>query len=116
MYSLCNEIEQYEKLMKLRELIGLTKDWHVGIKQEKDKIFEDVVGYDDIKKIFRMALEVWNIILPKFLLLSTCVMVVLVLSLSSKLRYIIISSPILNVVNVSSFDPPYTIFKPGILE
>jgi hypothetical protein len=108
MYSLCNEIEQYEKLMKLRELIGLTKDWHVGIKQEKDKIFEDVVGYDDIKKIFRMALEVWNIILPKG--------VVLVLSLSSKLRYIVISSPILNVVNVSSFDPPYTIFKPGILE
>jgi hypothetical protein len=73
--------------MKLRELIGLTKDWHVGIKQEKDKIFEDVVGYDDIKKIFRMALEVWNIILPKD-----------------------------DVVNVSSFDPPYTIFKPGILE
>jgi hypothetical protein len=50
------EIEQYEKLMKLRELIGLTKDWHIGTKQEKDMIFEDVVGYDDIKRVFRMVL------------------------------------------------------------
>jgi holliday junction DNA helicase RuvB len=43
--------------MKLSELIGLTKDWHIGTKQEKDKIFEDVVGYDDIKRVFRMALK-----------------------------------------------------------
>jgi holliday junction DNA helicase RuvB len=47
----------YEKLMKLRELIGLSKDWHIGTKQEKDKIFEDVVGYDDIKRVFNMALK-----------------------------------------------------------
>ena len=26
-------------------------------KQEKDRIFEDVVGYDDIKRVFRMALK-----------------------------------------------------------
>src|SRR6185437_3003058 len=26
-------------------------------KQEKDRIFEDIVGYDDIKKVFRMALK-----------------------------------------------------------
>jgi hypothetical protein len=25
--------------------------------QERDRIFEDVVGYDDIKRVFRMALE-----------------------------------------------------------
>jgi len=31
-------------------------------------------------------------------------------------RSTVVSSPILNVVNVSSFDPPYTILKPGILE
>jgi Holliday junction DNA helicase RuvB len=43
--------------MKLRGLIGLGKDWHVRTGQEKDKIFEDVVGYDDIKRVFRMALE-----------------------------------------------------------
>jgi Holliday junction DNA helicase RuvB len=43
--------------MKLRELIGLTKDWHIGTKQEKDNIFEDVVGYDDMKRVFRMALK-----------------------------------------------------------
>jgi hypothetical protein len=36
--------------MKLRQLIGLGG-------QEKDKIFEDIVGYDDIKKVFRMALK-----------------------------------------------------------
>jgi len=43
--------------MKLRELIGLTKDWHIITGQEKDKIFEDIVGYDDIKKVFKMALK-----------------------------------------------------------
>src|SRR6476646_5833991 len=26
-------------------------------KQEKDRIFEDIVGYDDIKRVFRMALK-----------------------------------------------------------
>jgi holliday junction DNA helicase RuvB len=56
-YSPCNEIQQYEKIMNLRGLIGLTKDWHIRTGQEKDKIFEDVVGYDDIKKVFRMALK-----------------------------------------------------------
>ena len=42
--------------MKLRGLIGL-RDWHVRAGQEKDKIFQDVVGYDDIKRVFQMALE-----------------------------------------------------------
>src|SRR6266487_3109047 len=43
--------------MNLRELIGLNRDWHNRTGQEKDKIFEDVVGYDDIKKVFSMALK-----------------------------------------------------------
>ena len=43
--------------MKLRELIGINRDWHIRTGEEKDRIFEDVVGYDDIKKVFRMALK-----------------------------------------------------------
>ncbi|HET7148723.1 MAG TPA: ATP-binding protein [Candidatus Nitrosopolaris sp.] len=43
--------------MNLRQLIGLSRDRHPGVGQEKDKIFGDVVGYDDIKRVFRMALK-----------------------------------------------------------
>ena len=43
--------------MNLRELIGLNREWQIRTGEERDKIFEDVVGYDDIKKVFRMALK-----------------------------------------------------------
>ena len=43
--------------MNLRQLVGLNRNWHIGTRQEKDKIFEEVIGYDDIKKVFRMALK-----------------------------------------------------------
>lgn len=54
-YSLSDQIK-YNTFMKLLGLIGL-RDWHVKPGQEKDKIFEDVIGHDDIKRVFRMALE-----------------------------------------------------------
>src|SRR5690349_10298760 len=54
-YSLSDQIK-YNTFMKLLGLIGL-RDWYVKPGQEKDKIFEDVIGYDDIKRVFRMALE-----------------------------------------------------------
>lgn len=54
-YSLSDQIK-YNTIMKLLGLIGL-RDWHVKPGQEKDKIFEDVIGHDDIKRVFRMALE-----------------------------------------------------------
>jgi hypothetical protein len=31
--------------MKLRELIGLTKDWHTGTKQEKDRPLVFIGGH-----------------------------------------------------------------------
>jgi len=43
--------------MNLRELIGLNREWQIRTGEERDKIFEYVVGYDDIKKVFRMALK-----------------------------------------------------------